>query len=103
MSKISSNIKSLINYGISKELLSKEDEVYTQNRLLEIMELDSIDADAQAEENTALEEVLKVLLDDACERGICEDSVVFRDLFDTKLIPDSINGEVLDFLVECKT
>ncbi len=33
-----------------------------------------------------LEEVLNELLDEAVKRGIIEDSIVYRDLFDTKLM-----------------
>lgn len=33
-----------------------------------------------------LEEILAGLLDYACEKGLCEDNVVARDLFDTKLM-----------------
>ena len=33
-----------------------------------------------------LEEVLKELLDEAVERGLIQDSVVYRDLFDTRLM-----------------
>ena len=82
---VSSAIKSLVKYGIKEGLLDVLDEKWAVNRLLEIMALDSIEND-EANEDSTLEEILKVLLDDACERGICEDSVVFRDLFDTKLM-----------------
>ena len=82
---VSSAIKSLVKYGIKEGLLDALDEKWAVNRLLEIMALDSIEND-EANEDSTLEEILKVLLDDACERNICEDSVVFRDLFDTKLM-----------------
>ena len=36
--------------------------------------------------NVDLEETLKELLDYACERGIVQDSIGYRDLFDTKLM-----------------
>ena len=36
--------------------------------------------------NLNLEEILKVLLDFACEKGLVENSVVYRDLFDAKLM-----------------
>ena len=37
-------------------------------------------------EEINLETVLGALLDEACKRGIIEDSTVYRDLFDTKLM-----------------
>ena len=62
------------------------DEIWAINRVLEILELDAIESDAEICEEATLEEILKVLLDYACENGICEDSVVYRDLFDTKIM-----------------
>ena len=79
-------IKSLVKYGIVEGLIDSLDEKWAINRLLEIMELDSVSAEAQADASLTLEEILKVLLDDACHRGICENSVVYRDLFDTRLM-----------------
>ncbi len=83
---VSEAIKSLVEYAVNVGLIEEDDRIWAVNRLLEIMALDAVDMEAQAQENVALEEILKVLLDDACERGICENSVVFRDLFDTKLM-----------------
>ena len=83
---VSEAIKTLVEYGVREGLLDSLDEKWAVNRLLEIMGLDSIDAEAQAVEGATLEDILRVLLDDACERGICENSVVYRDLFDTKLM-----------------
>ncbi len=82
---VSEAIKSLVEYAVNVGLLEEADKVWAVNRLLEIMQLDSIEAEASAKK-ADLEEILKVLLDDACDRGICENSVVFRDLFDTRLM-----------------
>ena len=82
---VSSAIRTLVEYAVKEGLIDKLDKVWAVNRLLEIMCLDSIDGDEPVE-GASLEEILKVLLDDACERGVCEDSVVYRDLFDTKLM-----------------
>ena len=83
---VSSAIKSLVKYGIKEGLLDSLDEIWAINRVLEILELDAIESDAEICEEATLEEILKVLLDYACENGICEDSVVYRDLFDTKIM-----------------
>ena len=83
---VSSAIKSLVKYGIKEGLLDSLDEIWAINRVLEVMELDAIESDAEVSESASLEELLKVLLDFACEKGICEDSVVYRDLFDTKIM-----------------
>ena len=79
-------IKSLIEYGVRENLIEKEDKIWATNRVLEILSLDGIDLDAQANTDADLEEILKVILDFAVEKGLCEDSVVYKDLFDTKIM-----------------
>lgn len=83
---VSSAIKSLVALGIREGVLDSLDEVWAINRILEILHRDSIEDDAPAFENVSLEDILKVLLDYACEKGLCEDSVVYRDLLDTKIM-----------------
>ncbi len=75
----------LIDYGIEKELIAKEDRIFVMNRFLEILELNSYTQNYSSTE-MCLEEVLTIILDDAVERGIIEDSIVYRDLLDTKLM-----------------
>ena len=79
-------IKSLIEYGVREGLIEKEDKIWATNRVLEILSLDGIDADAQANADADLEKILKVILDFAVEKGLCEDSIVYKDLFDTKIM-----------------
>ena len=83
---VSSAIKSLVKYAIKQGLIDALDEVWAINRVLEVLSMDSIDAGAPVDEKAELEDLLKILLDYACENGICEDSVVFRDLLDTKIM-----------------
>ena len=83
---VSSAIKSLVKYGVREGLLDALDEIWAVNRVLEVLELDAIDSDAEIIADASLEELLKALLDYACENGICEDSVVYRDLLDTKIM-----------------
>ena len=78
-------IAALVQYGIDTGLTPECERIYTTNQLLEIMQLD--DYEEPAETTAApLEEILDVLLADACSRGLTQDSVVYRDLFDTKLM-----------------
>lgn len=79
-------IKSLVAYGIREKLIEKEDEIWAVNRILEILAMDSIPADVKIYEDAELEEMLKVILDYAVEKGLCENSVVYKDLFDTKVM-----------------
>ncbi|MCR5791605.1 MAG: UDP-glucose--hexose-1-phosphate uridylyltransferase [Lachnospiraceae bacterium] len=85
MNKVYENIKKLVTYGLNTGLIEKEDEVFTINRILEILGLDEYE-DADVKDADDLEAILKVLLDFACEKGIIEDNVVARDLFDTRLM-----------------
>lgn len=80
------NIKKLVTYGLDKGLLSKDDEIYTVNKLIDILGLDSFeDCDISGEE-ISLEAVLKGLCDYAVEKGLIEDGITYRDLFDTRLM-----------------
>ena len=80
------SIKKLVTYGLEKQLIAPSDTVYTTNRLLEILHLDEYEEPKQKFENIDLESTLAELLDYACENGLCENSIVYRDLFDTKLM-----------------
>ena len=83
---VSSAIKSLVKYAEKEGLIEALDERWAVNRILEILGMNSIETDAEVFEDIKLEELLKILLDYACENGICEDSVVYRDLLDTKIM-----------------
>ena len=106
MERIESDIRKLVFYGIRTGLVPKEDEIFTINRLLELFGLDELTdpgedgrcgavpqgeaaADQAGESAPAgeLEEILNRMCDYACENGlIAEDGVVYRDLFDTKIM-----------------
>ncbi len=83
---LSKNIKKLVQYGMNTGLLPECERTYAVNLLLEAFHEDDYEDTDIAGEDICLEAVLKALLDEACERGIVEDSVVYRDLFDTKLM-----------------
>lgn len=86
MKDINSLIAQLVQYGKEKGLVAKEDEIYTINRLLEILHLDEY-KETVCEEEMKLEDILARIMDWAYENGVMqENSVVYRDLFDTKLM-----------------
>lgn len=78
-------IAALVQYGIDTGLTPECERIYTTNQLLEVMQLDDYEEPAGTKA-APLEEILDVLLADACSRGLTQDSVVYRDLFDTKLM-----------------
>ncbi len=79
-------IKKLVQYGIDTGLTPESERTYTTNLLLDVMKEDDyedVDCDLSS---IVLEDVLKELLDEAVKRGLIEDSVTYRDLFDTRLM-----------------
>ena len=83
--KIETYIDSLVSYAMNKGLALPEDHTVLTNRLLELLHLDAY-TPSQEPQTEELEEILAGLLDYACEKGLCGDNVVERDLFDTKLM-----------------
>ena len=80
-------IKKLVQYGLDTGLIGERDAVYARNQILEVMGMDEYEEPGELSGGICLEEVLKELLDYAHETGVLkEDSVVFRDLFDTRLM-----------------
>ena len=83
--QIETYIDSLVSYAMNAGLAEPCDHQILTNRLLELLQKDDyIPADEPQSED--LEEILAGLLDYACEKGICEDNITARDLFDTKIM-----------------
>ena len=88
---LNENIKKLVEYGIETGLTPECERIYTTNLLLEMFHEDSYE-DVEVEKipvddnGEGLEQVLSELLAEAVKRGIIEDSIGYRDLFDTKLM-----------------
>ncbi len=77
----------LLDYAIRKGLIEDGDQNWAANRILEVMHLDSYTAPEELPAQRELSEILKDLCDGALKTGaLAEDSVVYRDLFDTKLM-----------------
>lgn len=90
---IDDSIAKLVEYGEKTGLLSAWDRDYAVNRILEVLkrsEYEAPVAEKVASEDPnlpELEPILKEHLDYAAEQGLLEhDSIVYRDLFDTKLM-----------------
>lgn len=97
MQDLQKEIIRLTAYGRNTGLVPLEDEIYTVNRLLELFEMDELQGELSVHEQVEkackevvtedLEEILAHLLDGAFEKGILkENSIVYRDLFDTKIM-----------------
>lgn len=85
---IQTDIRKLVSYGVQTGLVPEEDVIFTTNRLLELFGLDELEEPSEdvSMEEEALEEVLHSMCDYAVSKGLTEDSIVYRDLFDTKIM-----------------
>lgn len=83
----SENVKKLVQYGVESGLVPEEERIYTTNQLLELFEEEEYIEPEENYSDVDLEEVLKELLDYAAEKGVLkENSVVYRDLMDTRIM-----------------
>ena len=83
--KIETYIDSLVSYAMNAGLAEPCDHVFLVNRLLELLGKDDY-IPSEEPQTEDLEEILKGLLDYACEKGLCDDNITARDLFDTKIM-----------------
>ena len=81
---VNENISALVQYGLDKKLIEPCDKAFIINQLLTPQQLDSFEpAEVRP---MPLEQVLNGLTDDAVNRGIIENDITSRDLYDTKLM-----------------
>ena len=83
---LNESISKLIKYGIETGLLPECEKIYATNLLLDLFCEESYVEPEQTKEHVDLENVLADLLDEAVKRGLIEDSIAYRDLFDTKVM-----------------
>ena len=84
MNELCRLIGELAEYGVKTGLIPESERNYAINLLLDIFHEDAYEANETKGEE--LEDILKGLLDIAVDRGLIEDSIVNRDLFDTRLM-----------------
>lgn len=84
--KIDTAVRKLICYGLENNLITAEDRIYAANSIIHKLGLDEYDPPEENFADVELEPVLKDILDYAVEKGIIEDSIVYRDLFDTDIM-----------------
>ena len=84
MNELCRLIGELTEYGVKTELIPESERNYAINLLLDIFHENAYEANETKGEE--LEDILKGLLDIAVDKGLIEDSIVNRDLFDTRLM-----------------
>lgn len=84
---IDTAVTKLVRYAENTGLIAPEDHIWAVNTLLEALKLNSYEEPVLDDAPIDLPAVLDELMDDAHARGVMEnDSIVYRDLFDTSLM-----------------
>ena len=86
VSELDKNIKKLVQYGINSGLIPESERNYSTNMILDAFGKDDYSDPDISDEEINLDNILDNLLDIACEMKLIEDSITYRDLFDTKLM-----------------
>ena len=83
--RIETYIDSLVSYAMNCGLAEPVDHQVLTNRLLDLLRLDDYtpSEDPLTED---LEEILAGMLDYAVEKGLCDDGITARDIFDTRIM-----------------
>ncbi len=84
--RINYYVAALVDYAISVNLAKKEDRTYFINGILDIFDIHEFTDTDMSNDASTLEEILGELLNIAIEKGIISDSIVEKDLFDTKIM-----------------
>lgn len=87
---LSESIAKLVQYGVETGLIPECERNYTTNLLLDVFYEDDYTASEQEFQNIELEKVLDELLKEAIDRGLIEDSVVYKDLSKPEKDPKAI-------------
>jgi UDPglucose--hexose-1-phosphate uridylyltransferase len=88
---INTYISALAQYAVDRGLIEENERIYSINMLLDVLKLDEYnpcdDKDKVIALSSDLEAILQFIDDYACDRGLIEEnSVVYRDLFDTRVM-----------------
>lgn len=87
MENVSFLIRELVDYACREEILDVRDRTYATNALMAALHADDYNDSGYAAKERPLAEILADLLDFAAAKGLTDgDTVVYRDLFDTKLM-----------------
>ena len=83
--KIVTYIDSLVSYAMNTGLAEPADHQVLVNRLLDLLRLDDY-TPSEEPQTEDLEEILAGILDYAVEKGLCDDGITARDIFDTRIM-----------------
>ncbi|MBQ4427725.1 MAG: UDP-glucose--hexose-1-phosphate uridylyltransferase [Oscillospiraceae bacterium] len=79
-------VKHLLDYAVETGLIEPDERIWAQNAVLETMKCDAV-PEIEVDDYATLAETLDAITADAYKRGVIEEnSVVYRDLFDTAIM-----------------
>lgn len=79
-------LENLIQYGIKKELITKDDVFVIKNQLMEILQLEDWKEAEGTYKSESIESLLEPILQYAVEKEIIQDTTNSKDNFDTKIM-----------------
>lgn len=92
-------VQQLVQQALATQLMEREDEVYSRNQVLALLQLDEF-KDAEIEgEIQKIPDLLEQIVDYAVEQGIIEDILDVKDIFSSKIMdcfisrPSSVNNQ----------
>ena len=83
--KIETCLDSLVSYAMNCGLAEPVDHQVLTNRLLDLLRMDDY-TPSDEPQSEDLEEILSGILDYAVEKGLCDDGITARDIFDTRIM-----------------
>ena len=83
--KIETYIDSLVSYAMNRGLAEPVDHQVLTNRLLDLLHKEDYEPSDEPQSED-LEEILAGILDYAVEKGLCDDGITARDIFDTRIM-----------------
>ena len=83
--KIETYIDSLVSYAMNTGLADPLDHQVLTNRLLDLLHKDDYEPSDEPQSED-LEEILAGILDYAVEKGLCDDGITAKDIFDTRIM-----------------
>ena len=83
--KIETYIDSLVSYAMNNGLAEPVDHQVLTNRLLDLLRKDDYEPSDEPQTED-LEEILAGILDYAVAKGLCDDGITARDIFDTRIM-----------------
>ncbi|MGM9536614.1 MAG: UDP-glucose--hexose-1-phosphate uridylyltransferase [Intestinibacter sp.] len=77
-------INQLINFALENKMIKKEDESYSVNLLLDLLKVDSFERCEV--DDISIYDILDDMLEYACEKGLIDNDMTSKDLFDTRIM-----------------